>query len=70
MPKFKVTYARVVVMCVEIDADDEDEALSKAAEMEKAGEMPGIYPVPSHLPSHVKDIQDYEPIWEAERVEE
>ncbi len=70
MPKFKVTYARVVVMCVEIDADNEDGALRKAAEMEKAGEMPGVYPVPFHLPSYVKDIQDYEPIWEAERVEE
>ncbi len=70
MSKFKVTYARVVIMSVEVEADSESEALDRAGAMEIAGKLPGVYPVPSHLPPHVEDIQDYEPIWKAERVEE
>lgn len=67
MKTYKLTYARVVILETFIEAEDEEEAYTKAHELENAGRL-GLDDWTAKEDSQVSDIQDEENIWEVEEV--
>lgn len=57
MARFKVTWARVVIMETVVDADSADDIVDD-------GTLPPVYP--HGRPAHVRDVVDDEHIWEIE----
>lgn len=71
MPKFKLTYARVVILEREIEAENLETAKSNAEYQEMKGELnillgDGGIDIPDE--SAVRDIEDYDAIWEIEEI--
>lgn len=62
---YTVTFGRVVVCDIDIEADSSEEALAIAFDMEMAGKL-GITVTPSDPEIIVRHVVDYEEIWEAE----
>lgn len=56
MQRFKVRYARTVIMETVIERPDEDAVVDD-------GSLPGVYPDGFMPPAHVVDIQDDENVW-------
>ena len=58
LKKFRVRYARVVIMETDVEAESEEDV--------KDSGLPEVYEgIPTEMiPSHVDDIVDYEHIWE------
>ena len=56
--RFRVRYARIVVMETDVLAASADDIAHMA--------LPGVYEgVPTdHIPSHVQDVTKYDPVWE------
>lgn len=67
MAKFELKYARIVILGREIEADNEDDAMDVAWELETKGEL-GIDDCEPVKGSWLKDISDYEEVWEVEHV--
>jgi hypothetical protein len=62
LKKFTLTYARTVVMTVDIEARDQEDADNLALALEVNEKLPEVYDHP--WPKHVKDVYDDEAIWE------
>ena len=58
LKKFRVRYARVVIMETDVESENEEDVNDSG--------LPGVYEgIPTErIPSHVEDIVDYEHIWE------
>lgn len=66
MKRYKLTYARVVILETVFEARDKYDASQKAIEMEVNGKL-GIESVEVTSDDNwVRDIQDYEEVWEIE----
>lgn len=72
MPKFKLTYARVVILEREIEAENKHAAEAIAHDLERDGRL-AIYDVEDNYVEYptgciVRDIEDYDVIWEIEEI--
>ena len=70
--RYKVRYARVVIMETEIMATPSKENPDEPADLLDDGRLPGVFDgIPTRkIGSHVVDVQDYEHIWEVEPCED
>lgn len=69
MSKFILTYARVVYLTREIEAETEGDAYDIALELEEKGEL-GLEEVTAVDGSEVNSIIDYDVVWFADKKEE
>lgn len=69
MNKYRLTYARCVIMETDIEADSYEEAGRIAWEMEYDGDL-GLLDYVAKTDSWVRDVEDDENIWEIELVED
>lgn len=63
MRRFKVRYARIVLMEATVEARSEDEVRDEG--------LPGVFDgIPTEMVGkHIDDVQDYEHVWEVKEAE-
>jgi len=69
--RYKVRYARVVIMETEIDAVPDKSNPDEPADFLDDGRLPGVFHgIPDRkIGSHIVGTEDYEHIWEVEPVD-
>ena len=68
---YKVRYARLVIMETVVEAVPKKGSPNEPAKFLDDGRLPGVFHGISDkkIGSHIKDIQDYEQIWEVKPME-
>ena len=68
--RYKVRYARLVIMETEVDALPAKDNPDEPAKFLDDGRLPGVFHgIPNrNIGSHIKNVQDYDQIWIVEPV--